>query len=379
MSHKPIKVLHLIASLPVGGAEELVAAVVTGLNRDRFQVQAATIGTLGAVGEELRRAGFPVISLGLDLKRNGGIRLVAAVRRLLRELKPDILHTHLYHPNLYGRLAALGLPIRGVVAEVHNAYTRTKLHRRWWNFVLSWSTQRLLVSSTQVWQDVRHFDGVSSSRLQIIPYGIRLDDLQIPLSREEAKNRLGVKGFCLGTVGRLEEQKGHASLLAALPQVCRQQPDTSLLMVGEGRKRFDLERQVQELGLAKVVRFLGTRRDLPLIYRALDIYVQPSLWEGLPLALLKAMGAGLPVVASRVSGAAEVIRDGCNGVLVPAIDVDALAAAMILLMQQPERRRELGREAQATVAAQYSQTAMLRGLEELYQELWEKGAGKKPW
>ncbi len=122
-------------------------------------------------------------------------------------------------------------------------------------------------------------------------------------------------------------------------------------------------------------RFLGTRRDLPEIYRALDLFVQPSLWEGLPLALLKAMGAGLPVVATQVSGSTEAIEDGVNGRLVAPGDPQALARAILELARHPEARQRLADAARRTVAARYSLEAMLRQLEELYLDLWRRHAG----
>ena len=290
------------------------------------------------------------------------------MRRLLQDLRPDILHTHLYHPNLYGRLAALGLGIP-VVAAVHNSYTRVKFHRRLWNFLLGWASDRVLVGSAQVWQDVRHYDGVPASRLLLLPYGIRLAELDTAWSREEARQALQVSGFVLGAVGRLEEQKGHVYLLAALPEVQSEIPEATLVLVGEGRLRQDLERQVRELGLSDPVRFLGTRRDLPEIYRALDLFVQPSLWEGLPLALLQAMGAGLPVVATRVSGFREVIEDGVNGRLVEPGDPQALARVLLELYRHPEPRARLASAAPDTIRENYSLEAMLARLEELYLEL----------
>ena len=124
------------------------------------------------MGRELRDQGYEVTGLGLDIKRTSVWRVAGAVRRFLKAQRPDILHTHLYHPNLYGRLGALGLGLSGVVAAVHNSYTRVKLHRRAWNFLLARATDRVLVGSPQVWQDVRHYDGVPASRLQLLPYGI---------------------------------------------------------------------------------------------------------------------------------------------------------------------------------------------------------------
>jgi glycosyltransferase involved in cell wall biosynthesis len=316
-----------------------------------------------------------VVSLGLDIKRTSTWRVVAAVRRLFKASRPDILHTHLYHPNFYGRLGSLGLGLTGVVAAVHNSYTRVKFHHRLWNFLLGWASDRVLVGSAQVWQDVRRYDGVPASRLLLMPYGIPLAELETHLSREEARELLGLsrESLVIGAVGRLEEQKGHAHLLAALPELRRQIPDLVVLLVGEGRQEEALRRQVRELGLTSTVQFLGTRRDLPAIFRALDIFVQPSLWEGLPLALLKAMGAGLPVVASRVSGSRDAIADGVNGCLVAPGDPEALARAILKLHRQPEARRRLGEAARNTMAARYSLEAMLQRLEELYLDLWRRG------
>jgi len=372
--NRRLKVLHLLASLPVGGAEDLVAAIVQGLNPARFSVGVACIGAPGPVGDELSAAGYPVSHLDLDLKQSSAWRLVAEVRRLLQELSPDILHTHLYHPNLYGRLAALRLGLPVVVAAVHNSYTRVKFHRRLWNFLLSRAADRILVGSAQVWRDVRRYDGVPASRLLLMPYGIRLEELETPLSPGEARRALQVSGFVLGAVGRLEEQKGHTHLLAALPEVRRHIPEATLVLVGDGRRREALERQARELGVAEGVRFLGTRRDLPLIYRALDLFVMPSLWEGLPLALLKAMGAGLPVLATRVSGVKDLISDGSNGRLVAAGDPAALARVIIELYRQPAARARLAAAARLTIREHYSLEAMLHRLERLYLELWEKSS-----
>lgn len=360
--------------MPVGGAEDLVAAIVQGLDPQRFAVSVATLGAPGPVGQELRARGYEVVSLGLDIKRASAFRIVGEVRRRLKADRPDILHTHLYHPNLFGRLGALGLDLPGVVAAVHNSYTRVKFHRRLWNFLLARAADRVLVGSAQVWQDVRRYDGVPASRLVLMPYGIPLAELNPRLGRQEARERLGLsaRDLVIGAVGRLEEQKGHQYLLAALPELQPRIPDLAVLIVGEGREEEKLQRQVQELKLADTVRFLGTRRDLPEIFRALDIFVHPSLWEGLPLALLKAMGAGLPVVATRVSGSQEAIEDGVNGCLVAPGDPEALARAIIELHQRPELRPRLGEAARRTVAAHYSLEAMLQKLEDLYLDLWRR-------
>jgi glycosyltransferase involved in cell wall biosynthesis len=371
MSSYPIKILHLFVSLPVGGAEDLLVSIMTGLEARRFQTKAVCLGELGPVGQELRRQGYQVTALGLDVKRSPWWRLIGAVRQELRRQQPHILHTHLYHPNLYGRLASLGLGLAGVVASVHNAYTRVKLHRCLWNFLLAGCTDRLLVGSRQVYADVRRYDRVPTRKIVMLPYGIRMAEVVCPLSKTAAKAALGLTGFCLGTIGRLEEQKGHRVLLAAIPALVSQIPDLQVILVGDGRQRGALEQQARELGIAPLVHFLGTRRDLALLYRAMDVFVLPSLWEGLPLVLLKAMAAGLPVIATRVSGVEDVVQDGVNGCLVPPGDPAALAQAVLALQARPELWKPWGKAAQETIHRAYSVEAMLRKLEELYLQLAE--------
>lgn len=373
MTTAPIKVLQLLVNMPVGGAENMVAEIIAGLDPQKFQVSAACIGAPGPMAEELIKTGYPVTSLGLDIKHTSLWRVVRGVRGLLREIKPDVLHTHLYHPNLYGRLAALGLGLKGVVATVHNIYSQVKVHRCFWNCLLGLLSDYIVVFSPQVWQDVRRYDLVPVSRLRLVSPGVRVDELQVSASVAEAKKRLGVTGFCLGTVARLEEQKGHEYLLAAVQRLRPEMGNLTVLLVGDGQRKEFLKNQALKMGLGETIRFLGTRRDVPQVLRALDIFVQPSLWEGIPLTLLEAMGAGLPVVATKVGRAGEAIQDGENGRLVPPGDSEALASAILELYQQPELRREWGQRAWRTIAAKYSLESMLRQFADLYQTLYEKG------
>lgn len=364
-----IKVLHLFATLPVGGAEDLLASIVCGLDPARFAPEVACLGAPGPVGEELGRQGRLVSALHLDLKRDSFFKIVLKVRTLLKSRQPQILHTHLYHPNLYGRLASLGLGLPGVVASIHNAYTRVKFHRCLANNLLGRLTDRVLVSSTRVYQDVRRYDRLPAKKIMLLPYGIRLTDLDLPLTKAAAKAELGLAGFCLGTIGRLEEQKGQEFLLAAVPEIKQHIPDVQVILVGDGRLKAKLAEQARSLGIAEVVHFLGTRRDLPRLYRAMDLFVLPSLWEGLPLVLLKAMAAGLPVIATRVSGAEDIIDDGRNGRLIPPGQPDALARAVLELQARPELWPVWGDQARETILAHHSLEAMLAQLQSLYEEL----------
>jgi glycosyltransferase involved in cell wall biosynthesis len=364
-----IKVLHLFVTLPVGGAEDLLASIVTGLDPVKFTPEVACLGEAGPIGEELRRQGHLVSQLSLDFKRDSFGKILREVRTAIHRSAPHILHTHLYHPNLYGRLASLGLGLKGVIASIHNAYTHLKFHRCAWNYLLSRVTDKILVSSSQVYEDVRRYDRVPPAKILLMPYGIRLTELDSPLSKSEAKAALGISGFCLGTIGRLEEKKGQEFLLAAVPELRAHIPDLNVIIVGDGRLRPHLENQARTLGITENVHFLGTRRDLPRLYRAMDIFVLPSLWEGMPLVLLKAMAAGLPVIATHVSGAEDIIEDGSNGRFIPPRQPEALARAVLDLYAQPGLWPVWGTRAQETVREKYSLEAMLIQLQQLYEEL----------
>jgi len=358
--------------MPVGGAEIMVADIAAGLAPGRFEVITACLGEPGAMGEELSRWGKRVISLGLDIKRTSGFTLVRRVRRLLKEIRPDILHTHLYHANLYGRIAALGLGLPGVVATVHNIYARVKPHRCLANYLLARLSDYVLVFSPQVREDVRRYDRVPEDRLRMLTPGVRLEGQSCGERREEARTEIGVSGFCLGNVARLEEQKGHEDLLAAVSRVRRDIPDLTLLLVGDGSRGAQLKGLARELGLEQVVRFLGSRRDIFRILPALDVFVMPSRWEGIPLTLLEAMGCGLPAISTRVGRAPEIIRDGANGRLTPAAAPEALARAILELYYEPEKRRQWGEQARRTVLEKYTLEHFLEQFAAIYVELYEK-------
>jgi glycosyltransferase involved in cell wall biosynthesis len=174
-----------------------------------------------------------------------------------------------------------------------------------------------------------------------------------------------------GTVGRLETQKAQDVLLRAFAEVRRDGLDARLLLVGDGRERGNLTRLAAALGVGDAVHFAGTRRDLPTVFAALDVFALPSRWEGTPLALIAAMAAGLPVIATPVGGVPDVVRDGETGRLVPADDVAALTAALREALQAPGTARRLGAAAREFAFARCSRSAMLRELQALYERLWK--------
>jgi glycosyltransferase involved in cell wall biosynthesis len=179
-------------------------------------------------------------------------------------------------------------------------------------------------------------------------------------------------------VGNLIERKGHAVLLHALAAIGGRGTHVPwrLAIAGEGVERPRLEALTREYGLTDRVRLLGARNDIPDLQAGADVFVMPSLWEGLPLAVLEAMVAGKPIVASRTSGIPEAIEDGRQGVLVPPGDVQALADALWRLMNEPELRASLGRAALERARSRFTIAAMVDQYERLYRQYL---AQSQPW
>lgn len=374
-----ISVLHIIPALPVGGAENLVFHMVRGLDRRRFTPAVCVLGERGPMGAEMERAGIEVTALGLFDTRGRLIRLVPRLRRLLVERGVRIVHTHLYHGNYYGRLAAIAAGTPVAVASVHNVYDQVKPHRRRVNRWLGRRTDAILAGSEAVRRDILQRDGVPAEKVRILPYGIDLAPYLAPADRQAARQALGLPPGLpvVGTVGRLETQKAHDVLLRAFATLRRAGKDAILLVVGDGREREALAALTASFDFGDRVRFLGTRRDLPTVYAAMDVFAFPSRWEGTPLALIGAMAASVPVVATPVGGVTTVLEDGVTGRLVPVDDVEALAVALADALRDPETSRALAEKGRARAVEKCSVEAMVKGLEALYLELLERKTGNE--
>jgi glycosyltransferase involved in cell wall biosynthesis len=298
----PVRILYLIVDLPVGGAEEHLLSLVRNLDRDRFESTVCCIGQSGPIGREIEAAGIRVVELGKLRKGGYDGKIVSLLQEVLRSERISLLHAHLYHANMYGRLAAFreGVP---TVCSIHNTYIRPKRHRRLINWWLARRTPVIIAGSEAIKSDILKYDGVSPGIVRVIPYGVAVEKFDIPMTRDEARKKLGlpVNRFYVGTVGRLEVQKGQRYLVDATARLRREGMEVSLLLIGSGREEERLRDQVLRENITDDVLFLGTRRDLPDLYRAMDVFALPSLWEGLPLALLSAMASGIPVVVKRVS------------------------------------------------------------------------------
>lgn len=364
-----IRVLHIITNLGVGGAERLVVSAVRGLPRDRFESSICCLTDRGALAAEAEASGVIVRCVGAFPGVSNPLAFLR-LARMIRSIRPTIVHTHLQSPNLYGRLAArlAGVPL--VVATEHNVYQSKAARYITVERALARRTDALVAVSTEVQRFLGRQIGVAASTIHVIRNGVATPT---PSADGVAKIRRLIESksapLCIATVASLTPKKGHRFLIQALARLHERGNRLVALFAGDGDERRNLEALADSLGIRDSIHFLGLVPNPGDVLAVADIVVLPSLVEGLPLALLEAMRAGKPVVATSVGGVPEAIASGANGVLVAPGDEVALADAIDDLARSPERRAELGVRARDTAEREFTDHAYVHALAGLYESL----------
>jgi glycosyltransferase involved in cell wall biosynthesis len=368
VSHTRARVVYLAHTLAVGGAEEMLLNLIRYLPAE-YERTVVCIGEPGPLGQEVAKTGVPFRSLGLQ----PGFRRPVDLMRLqqyLHECEPTIVHTFLLTASLYGRFAAMLAHVPIIVGTEVNIYERKRpLHRmaeRW----LMQRTDAVVASAGSVRDFYVDQIGADPDKVVVIYNAVDWSQLQTTMNREQTRSELGVPLDvpAAGIIARLTEQKAHRVLFDAMvsrPELSR----LHLIAVGDGELRQELKGRVEKLGLSNRVHFTGARRDLGNVLGAIDMFVMPSLWEGLPLSLVLAMGAGLPVIASKVAGIPEVVQHNVSGLLVDPGDVAQLAAAMSRVLQDESLRVSLSQEARAFVWPRFGVDGYIASMTSLYARL----------
>ncbi len=332
---KKKKVLHLIFYMDIGGAQNLVLSLLKNLDRTKFDSVVCTIGSRGDLAEVVSDLGYTLYSLNLpNLKWPNYFRAIKDISALVEKEGIDVIHSNMFHANLIARVVAIFKKVK-VVASIHNTYKKVHWNRCLINRFLSKYTSSIVVGSKDVFNDVLEFDRVNPDLVHIIPNSVDIGMSKSNLTKIEARKKICISEsqFLIGTVGRLENQKGHEYLLKALSElIISGHNDVRLIIVGYGSLESHLKQFSSDLDLENHVQFLGARNDLGDLYKAMDVYVMPSLWEGLSLAMVSAMAAGLPIISTRVGGAQELLSDN-RGVLVEPGDSGALATEIFRIKE----------------------------------------------
>lgn len=364
-------VLYFTDSAGFGGAEQVLLATAKGLDRNRWRPVLAYHPDPGIAPliEEARRAHVelqpvPKMPEGVE----GAMRVPAFLRRL-RSLRPDVFHAHLTWPRAckFALVGAVLARIPAVVATAHlfvdlPVSRSISLQQR----LLAVGVDRYIAVSHALAQRLQTTYGIPAAKLQVVPNGIPINTfnaepdatLRTTLAHEIARP-------LVLTVARLDEQKGHRYLLEAAVYV----PDATFVFAGDGPERPALEDRARRLGVGDRVVFLGRRDDVPDLLACADLFVLPSLFEGLPLSVLEAMAAGTPVVASAVGGVEEAILHGETGLVVPPAEPKVLAAAIRIVLDHPALAHRLASAGRARVCREFSAKTMVRSVTDIYEEL----------
>lgn len=369
-TRSPVPVAYVYVTLATGGAERHLATLLAHLDRERYAPHVLCLSEVGAIGEQIRATGVPLRDFALPRKRlwlPGGLLRVA---RYLRRNGIRIAHTHMYHANTYGRLAALLAGVPHVVATVHTTGGHPRRKQRLMNRLLDRHTDRIVVVSEAARQALLAEGATDAAKTVVIRNGVDLARFRGGAPRTSVREALGVPpgATVVTAVARLEPEKRHHDLLRAFRDVAADARHVHLLIAGDGSLREVIAQQVRDLGLQDCVSLLGERRDVPGILGATDLFVLPSEREGAPLAVLEAMAAGVPVVASAVGGVPEMVGDEA-GILYPPGDTAALAAALRALLANPGRRARMGDAAARRAALEFSAEEMALRVEEVYARI----------
>ncbi len=373
-------VCHIITKLELGGAQQNTLFTVSHLDPAKFRPVLIT-GEPGLLDNEARKlAGVEfhqISSLVRAIRPLSDLRALLTLVWLLRRMKPAIVHTHSSKAGILGRMAAwlAGVPV--IIHSIHGfGFTRYQ----------SVPVRRVLMTLERLVAKVTtRFFAVSDANRQLgVEIGLFPDNRCVVIRSGvdvKAIRRLGVDTMAkkqelglepgrpvVGMVAPMKPQKAPLDFIRVAARVAAKKPETQFLFVGDGELREAMEAELVRLDLAKSFRLAGWRRDVPAIMRCLDVFVLTSLWEGLPRVYLEALASGVPVVGTRVDGAAEVIRDGINGYLLAPGDINGMAERVLALLANPTLAADMGRRGES-LPPEFDIHDMVRRQEREYEQL----------
>jgi glycosyltransferase involved in cell wall biosynthesis len=369
-----LRVCHVITGFDTGGAERVLLRTVQRLDPARFESLIVSLRGPGPLSLEAERTGVETIHLGMG--RRPGPLTLWRLARLFRQRGVSVVHSYLYDASIASRVA-------GRLARVPVVLTSTRApleylpRAAWWldRLTARWC-QRVIAVSRHTAEVSARVEGIPRSKIVVVTNGVDLERFR-PRDSGSARARWGIPGdaFVVATVGRLSPEKGHELLLHALATVRNSIASLVCLLAGDGPLRGVLEQQVRALHLDSVCRFLGDVPEIEDVYAAAEVTVLPSVFEGMPNAVLESMAMGCPVIATAVGGSVELVREGETGLLVPPGDRGALAAALANLAGSPARRARMRVRSRETAENQHGIDRMIRSIEALYEEEWCRATG----
>ena len=366
-----MKILHLIDHLAIGGAQSIVVDLLEARGSEiDAAVWSLSDRMLPLAAERLATAGVAYKTLGFS-KFNP--LALCRLRSLLAKTRPDVLHTHLQFSSTFGIAVGASLGQSGPLLVDHIHTDPIQAYTFWQRLGCRMLAPRVGVHvavSTSLRDATNLAFGGRTRSIEVIPPGI---NLQIFHERHADPARVQYfragASLVVGTVGRLAEEKAFHVLLEATPRLLEGNPGTRLLIVGDGPLSTALKQRAKQLEINHAVAFVGYQSDVVSAYRAMDVFVMPSRREGFGIAIIEAMALGVPVIATKVMGTVDVVRDGETGLLVPYGDAIAIVSAIARLFSKPSLRDRLCEGAAKFVQENCTREHMAARIESLYYQL----------
>ena len=372
MPRERIHVVFSIDTMSVGGTEMNAVRTAERLDRNRFRLTVVTLRGEGPLAERYQALGIPVVRFPIyNLYGTGTIRQAFRLARFLREEQVSVVHCHDQYSNFFSTLSArlAGVPV--VIAS--KRWLHSTLTYRIANGIGFRAATRVLANSESVARSLRTDDRLGAKRIVVIPNFVDDRAFEPPSDMERARWRselaLEDDALVVGIIASLLPIKDHATLLRAAAQLAPNWPKLRIVVVGQGPELEPLRELARTLGIGAIVRFAGLRPQVPSFHFLFDVSVLCSVSEGFPNSLVEAMAAGRPIVATDVGGVRDAIRDGENGLLVPARDPAALATALGSLLASGERRSKLGAAGEQRARRDFHAGVVVGSLEQLYHRL----------
>jgi len=361
-----MKVLSVSTHFNIGGISNYILTLAGELGKTGVETIIATSG--GDLQPELRKRGIEHRLVAVDTKFEFNPKLFIAamqLKNIIEKEKIDIIHAHSRVSQVAAMLASgmTGIPF---VTTCHG-YFKKRLRK----VFDTWGSKVIAISDAVKDHLIRDLE-VPECRVRLIYSGVDADRFSRLYSEEEIwhiKKELGLKnGPVVGTIGRLSPVKGQKYLIEALDLIIAKTPDAQGLIIGDGPEKEALESQAKSLGISESIKFISSNVDTPRLLSIMDVFVFPSLKEGLGIALLEALAAGLACVASGTGGISDIITNGSDGILVNVADPEAIAAAAVRLLDDPLGRKLMGEAGKKLVRSRFTLARMAVDVEKLYRE-----------
>jgi glycosyltransferase involved in cell wall biosynthesis len=363
-----LRIVHIDTERTWRGGEAQVVYLARGLKaRDHEQWIACPPGS--PLLDRAAAEGIGVLPVAMRTELDPFA--VWKLARFCKTQRIQVIHMHTSHAVTLGGLAGKIARVKVKIVSRRVDFSIKNSPFSKWKYL--WGADRILAISNGV-RDVLMNDGIAQDRIEVVPSGIDLSRFDSSLSPEPVRRELGLdaKAFVVGTVAHFADHKGHRYLVEAMPRVMAAAPETRWLLVGDGELRKSVEEQTARLGVSPYVVFTGFRTDIPHLLAAMDLFVLPSVLEGLGTSTMDAMAMGKPVVATRTGGIPEVVQSGVTGFLVPPKDPAALADAILRLIRDAPLRRQMGLVGRRRAVERFGADVMVERTEQIYRRLLER-------